>query len=239
LQNVEIRDRLLAYRVARGWTQARTAEEASISPTTIAHIETGANINPRRATLMRLAMAFGVSLDEFLSAGSPKAPAAQRPAWVLDMRLEQARRSLEDFNADRLREAEMGVVRVRRNDDPRARLQEVRLDDDPTLRHAWLRDVLAAKRANVRELAGLGVLAWRDDLLARGTGGAEEDPEAKRMYEEAVRLDHALAEMWGFLLEEEEHLAETARAGVEEEYRRRVVKPVQLPEDDGRSRAAG
>jgi len=238
LQNTEVRDRLLAYRVARGWTQVRTAEEAGISPTTIAHIETGANTNPRRATLMRLAIAFGVSLDEFLSEGPPKAPAAQRPAWVLDMRLEHARHSLEDFNADRRREAETGVVRMRRGDDLRAPLEDLRMDD-PMQRRAWVADVLAAKRANMRELEGLGVLAWRDEVLARGPGGTDEDQEAKRMYEEAVRLDHALADMWGFLLEEEEHLAETARAGVEEEYRRRVVKPVQLPEDDGRSRAAG
>jgi transcriptional regulator with XRE-family HTH domain len=231
LPDAEIRDRLLAYRLARDWTQAQTAEKAGISPTTIAHIETGANTNPRRATLMRLAMAFGVNLDEFLSDGPPKAPAAQRPAWVLDARLEQARRSLEDFNADRRREIETGIVRIRRSGNIRERPEAVRLDDDPMLRRAWVADVLAAKRANVQELESLGVLAWRDEVLAHGPDEAQEDSEANRMYGEAVRLDHALAEMWGLLLDEEDRLTEAAHAGVEDEYRRRVVKAVQLPED--------
>jgi transcriptional regulator with XRE-family HTH domain len=71
LPKTEIRDRLLAYRIARGWTQVQTAQRAGISPTTIAHIETGDTDNPRRITLMRLAQAFGVSLEEFVGEAPP------------------------------------------------------------------------------------------------------------------------------------------------------------------------
>ena len=155
------------------------------------------------------------------------------------MRLEQARLSLEAFNADRRREVGTGVVRIRRGNDPREPLEEVRLEEDPGQRGAWVAEVLTAKRENIRELQGFGVLAWRDEVIARGASEAAEDPEAKRMYEEAVRLDHALAEMWGLLLEEEEKLASAARAGVEKELRHRLITPVRLPEDDVMSRDAG
>ncbi len=77
MEGVDIRDRLLAYRADRGWSQARLVEESGVSGATIAHLETGANKRPRRITLMRLAQAFGVSLDDFLSDGPPKAPASQ------------------------------------------------------------------------------------------------------------------------------------------------------------------
>jgi transcriptional regulator with XRE-family HTH domain len=77
LEGVDIRDRLLAYRADRGWSQAKTAEESGVAPATIAHIETGANKRPRRITLMRLAQSFGVSLDDFLSDGPPRAPHIQ------------------------------------------------------------------------------------------------------------------------------------------------------------------
>lgn len=73
MADVDLGERLLLYRDARGWSQERTAVEAGISPTTITHIETGQNPNPRRVTLRRLARAFGVSLEEFLSDRPPKA----------------------------------------------------------------------------------------------------------------------------------------------------------------------
>jgi transcriptional regulator with XRE-family HTH domain len=68
----DVGERLLLYRDARGWSQEWTAKEAGVSPTTITHIETGQNRNPRRVTLRRLARAFGVSVDEFLSDRPPK-----------------------------------------------------------------------------------------------------------------------------------------------------------------------
>jgi transcriptional regulator with XRE-family HTH domain len=76
---------LLAYRADRGWSQARLVEESGVAGATIAHIETRANKNPRRITLMRLAQAFGVSLDEFLSDRPPKAPVQTE---ALPLRLE-------------------------------------------------------------------------------------------------------------------------------------------------------
>ena len=78
-----IRDRLLAYRVSRGWTQVRTAEEAGVGRATVENIETGANRKPHRATLMKLALAFGVSLEEFLSDRPPKASGPSLPAEIL------------------------------------------------------------------------------------------------------------------------------------------------------------
>lgn len=83
---MEIRDRLLAYRVSRGWSQVRMAQEAGVGHATITNIETGANKKPHRATLMKLALAFGVSLEEFLSDRPPKAPGPSLPADLLRRR---------------------------------------------------------------------------------------------------------------------------------------------------------
>ncbi len=83
-EEVDMRDRLLAYRADRGWSQARLVQESGVSGATIAHIETRANKRPRRITLMRLAQAFGVSLDEFLAKGLPKPPAS-RSAPALEL----------------------------------------------------------------------------------------------------------------------------------------------------------
>lgn len=74
MEGVNLRDRLIAYRADRGWSQATLVEKSGVSGATIAHIETGANTRPRRITLMRIAQAFGVSLDDFLSDAPPKAP---------------------------------------------------------------------------------------------------------------------------------------------------------------------
>ncbi len=81
-----IRDRLLAYRASRGWSQARTAEEAGVSNATVAHIESGFTPNPRRITLHKLAQGFGVSLDEFLSDRPPKASGPSLPVEILRRR---------------------------------------------------------------------------------------------------------------------------------------------------------
>lgn len=83
MTDVDVGERLLLYRDARGWSQERTAEEAGVSPTTITHIETGQSPNPRRVTLMRLARAFGVSLEEFLSDRPPKGGGPSLPAQIL------------------------------------------------------------------------------------------------------------------------------------------------------------
>jgi transcriptional regulator with XRE-family HTH domain len=66
----DIGARLFELRDDRDWTQDELAAEAGISHTTIVGIETGRIKHPRKATLRRLARAFGMSLEEF---ATPKA----------------------------------------------------------------------------------------------------------------------------------------------------------------------
>jgi hypothetical protein len=80
--------------------------------------------------------------------------------------------------------------------------------------------VLTAKRRITRELDEQGVSERVAELLALGASGAAADREIRKAYEEAVRLNAAVVEMWAFLPEEEERLAEAAHASVADEYRR-------------------
>lgn len=112
MSEAEIRDRLLAYRVSRGWTQVQAAKEAGVGRATVENIETGVNRKPHRATLMKLALAFGVSLDEFLSDRPPKAPGPSLPAEIL--RREAGHDHLNRSLADTVREGErMGPDEIR------------------------------------------------------------------------------------------------------------------------------
>lgn len=116
MEGADVRDRLLAYRADRGWSQARLAEESGVSETTIAHIETGANKRPRRITLMRLAQAFGVTLDEFLSDGLPKAPRSQDvpPLRLKEMYVADAEERLRALEAASEEERERYVASTER-----------------------------------------------------------------------------------------------------------------------------
>jgi transcriptional regulator with XRE-family HTH domain len=62
----DIGERVQGVRRLRMWTQARLAQEAGISPTTVSGIETGKIRRPHFGTLGKLALALGVAPEELL-----------------------------------------------------------------------------------------------------------------------------------------------------------------------------
>lgn len=83
--------RIAVIRERRMWTQARLAEEAGISPTTVSGIESGRISRPHFGTLRKLARALGVEPEELLSS-----PVAEREGAGSDLSLEWAMSSGED-----------------------------------------------------------------------------------------------------------------------------------------------
>jgi len=152
LEGVNLRDRLIAYRADRGWSQARLVEESGVSGATIAHIETGANKRPRRITLMRLAQAFGVSLDDFLSDGPPKAPQAPEiPPLQLEVMYaeddEATRRRVLEAASEAEREAYLAELDRALGRTEHALLEDAAsaastLDEDERLAYTGRRNVL-------------------------------------------------------------------------------------------------
>jgi transcriptional regulator with XRE-family HTH domain len=67
----EIGKRVENARRLRMWTQARLAQEAGVSPTTISGIETGKIGRPHFGTLGKLARALGVAPEELLGSREP------------------------------------------------------------------------------------------------------------------------------------------------------------------------
>ena len=61
-----IAKRLKELRKKTGWSQQKLAEKASLSYNTITKIEQGAATKPTIQTIIKLADAFGVSLDELV-----------------------------------------------------------------------------------------------------------------------------------------------------------------------------
>ncbi len=137
-----IRDRLLAYRASRGWSQARTAEESGVSNATVAHIESGFSPNPRRITLMKFAQGFGVSLDEFLSDNPPKAAG---PSFL--PRLLLRNRAGHDFLTHSLAET-VAFATSASQDEIRARLRDLSEEQ------AVMREALRHMTEYVPELFG-------------------------------------------------------------------------------------
>lgn len=58
--------RLRAYRLARGYTQAALSERAGVNENTYQRIERGKQPGCNLDTLLRIAAAYGVSLSELL-----------------------------------------------------------------------------------------------------------------------------------------------------------------------------
>jgi len=54
------------YRKQKGWTQQKLAEKTSLSFNTITKIEQGIGNSPTLKTLIKLADALGVSIDELV-----------------------------------------------------------------------------------------------------------------------------------------------------------------------------
>src|SRR5919112_6508560 len=67
----DIGERVANIRLMRMWTQARLAQEAGVSPTTVSGIETGKIGRPHFGTLGKLARALGVAPEELLDSREP------------------------------------------------------------------------------------------------------------------------------------------------------------------------
>jgi transcriptional regulator with XRE-family HTH domain len=216
--------KLKALRIARaeaGLNIGELARRSGVGRDTISRVEHG-KTDPQGPTLHKLATALGTTVEDLYAMEERLAPLEgaepRRLAWVLDMRLGHWLGSLEAHNRDRQRELASSVALVPREDlglPP----EELSITEGPA-RRAWVAGVLSAKRRITRELEELGVSERVAELLAVGVGGAAADPDVRRAYEEAVQLNAALVELWAFLPEEEEKLAEAAHASVETEYRR-------------------
>ena len=61
-----IEKQLKGLRKKAGWSQQKLAEEAGVSYNTITKIEQGAATMPTIQTMIKIADAFGVSLDELV-----------------------------------------------------------------------------------------------------------------------------------------------------------------------------
>jgi transcriptional regulator with XRE-family HTH domain len=83
----EIGERVENVRRLRMWTQARLAQEAGVSPTTISGIETGKIGRPHFGTLGKLARALGVAPEELLGSREPVEQQGPQPlslGWARD-----------------------------------------------------------------------------------------------------------------------------------------------------------
>ena len=83
----DIGERVQNVRLMRMWTQARLAQEAGVSPTTISGIETGKIGRPHFGTLGKLARALGVAPEELLGSREPVEQHGPLPlslGWVRD-----------------------------------------------------------------------------------------------------------------------------------------------------------
>ena len=97
--------RLIVIRERRMWTQARLADEAGVSPTTVSGIESGRISRPHFGTLRKLARALGVEPEELVS--SPGAVEGSTPStlsleWAMSSGEEEFERELEGASIERL-----------------------------------------------------------------------------------------------------------------------------------------
>ncbi len=94
-----LRHFLVSRRRACGWTQEELAERSGVSVRTIRNIETGSNINPRRASVELLLAAFGDTLAglagdgpvEHRRAGEPGLPRQREGGWFPEHGVNPAR----------------------------------------------------------------------------------------------------------------------------------------------------
>jgi len=81
----DIGERVQSIRRLRMWTQARLAQEAGVSPTTVSGIETGKIGCPHFGTLGKLAQALGVASEELLDSherGEQQGPVPLSLRWA-------------------------------------------------------------------------------------------------------------------------------------------------------------
>src|SRR5919199_1749857 len=92
MKRSEVRSRLTILREDRMWTQARLAEEAGVSPTTVSGIENGRISRPHFGTIKKLARALGVDPQELLSPRGPEGRTHMTPlslGWAMSSREEE------------------------------------------------------------------------------------------------------------------------------------------------------
>jgi transcriptional regulator with XRE-family HTH domain len=97
--------RLVASRGRRMWTQARLAEEAGVSPTTVSGIESGRISRPHFGTLRKLAGALGVEPEVLVSSSGAvegDAPSSLSLEWAMSSGEEEFERELEGASTERL-----------------------------------------------------------------------------------------------------------------------------------------
>jgi transcriptional regulator with XRE-family HTH domain len=89
---------LVVIRERRMWTQARLAEEAGVSPTTVSGIESGRISRPHFGTLRKLAGALKVEPEVLVSptgTGESEAPSSLSLEWAMSSGEEEFERGLE------------------------------------------------------------------------------------------------------------------------------------------------
>src|ERR687883_2163301 len=89
---------LTNVRRSRMWTQARLADEAGVSPTTVSGIESGRISRPHFGTLRKLARALGVEPEELVSPSPSSEPDVSSPLsleWAMSSGEEEFERELE------------------------------------------------------------------------------------------------------------------------------------------------
>jgi transcriptional regulator with XRE-family HTH domain len=94
----DIGERVENLRRLRMWTQARLAQEAGVSPTTVSGIETGKIGRPHFGTLGKLARALGVAPEELLDSREPveqQGPAHLSLGWARETAEGEFERGLE------------------------------------------------------------------------------------------------------------------------------------------------
>src|SRR5215217_3183929 len=96
----------------RMWTQARLAQEASVSPTTVSGIETGKIGRPHFGTLGKLARALGVAPEELLDSREPaqqQGPVPLSLGWARDTGEGEFEDGLEQASLESLDSLSLGL----------------------------------------------------------------------------------------------------------------------------------
>ena len=108
----DIGERVLNIRLMRMWTQARLAEEAGVSPTTVSAIETGKIGRPHFGTLGKLARALDVAPEELLDtreSAEQQGPAPLSLGWARETRDGEFESGLEGASLQRLDSLSRGL----------------------------------------------------------------------------------------------------------------------------------
>jgi transcriptional regulator with XRE-family HTH domain len=109
----DIGERVQSVRRLRMWTQARLAQEAGVSPTTVSGIETGKTGRPHFGTLGKLARALGVAPEELLDSSrepiKPRGPAPLSLGWARETGEGEFESRLENASLDSLDSLSRGL----------------------------------------------------------------------------------------------------------------------------------